>query len=60
MPSFLAVLLTLLTLFQGWVAYQLCFTVTPIGGYLYFAILTLPCLAAAFAIHNIARRERVI
>ena len=42
MASLLAMLLTLVTLGQAWVAYMLCFEASGLGGYGPFAIMTLP------------------
>jgi hypothetical protein len=57
MASLFAVGLTLVTLGQAYIAYLLCFEVTGLGGYLPFAIMTLPALAAAALVQiDITRR----
>lgn len=49
------VLWTLGMVAQGWVAYQMCFTVTSLGGYLPFAMFVLPMLLSGLLLHTLAK-----
>lgn len=49
------VLWTLGIVAQGWAAYLMCFTVTSLGGYLPFAMFTLPMLLCGLLLHALAK-----
>jgi len=41
----------------GYIAYELCFTVTALGGYAPFGILVIPAIMAGVANHHALSRE---